>query len=313
SRTEKIWQTPNFVLLAGSHDGYRRLPDPVDIHRTLIYFPQILLITSDYFHALRKHVYQVSFHTRLEAGKDPENRRARFPGTAFSDVPLEVSARSGDEGPPPRGWCSSGWMQREPLPVHTFTARETGPCCLISMLWINPRESISSIERLDIFKSIDGTPGGPALSCREAWALCLKRPGDIRHIMLRPETRWQADGALPAITFGGVETDALFIMIRKNISNRSLHFSGHHVSRIADSGLSFMETGRPLRQVSGYIQEETVRLHLETLSEDEGVCDITIFSPYGERLFVNGLKLPFERDGEFVRFSYNPGSNQERL
>ncbi|MDP7421713.1 MAG: alginate lyase family protein [bacterium] len=309
AKTDRVWQTPDYVVLAGTHDGYRRLKDPVDHHRTLIYFPQILLVSSDYFQARTAHSYELFYHSQLAGGFSSEDLGSCFPGTVFSDTSLEISSISGSDNPP-RGWFSKGWMTSDPLSTHSFTTRETGPCCLVSVIWINPTDTSSSISRLDVIKN---NQEGPALPCREAWALCLKRPGDIRHIFLRPEQYWQTTGErLPEVKFGGVETDAMFVLLRKNLSNRTLHFGGYQVSRIAESGLSFLETEKPVKQVNGYIRDETVDIRIKLLPGDKAEQQVTIFSPFGKNLLVNGKTHPFDRDGEFLRFSFNPAPDSDQ-
>jgi hypothetical protein len=120
------------VVFEGSHDGYRRLNDPVTHTRSVVMLrKRPAFIVSDRFTARARHSYAIRYH--FAAGCEAESHGNRVEGMAPSGERLAINFFA--KGPGLRdlktriedGWVSSCYGQRARAPVAVFEASGNGP------------------------------------------------------------------------------------------------------------------------------------------------------------------------------------------
>lgn len=305
---DMVWSNPFFILLAGHHSGYERLKKPVTHSRTLVYLPGEALVISDFFQGTGSHTYELFYHTCLNDLDTADSTAVPFPGVVISDIPVRSSHLLASQVPP-GGWVSPGWNDKRPAATHTFTTTTDGPCCLVTYFNLCAAEKAYEVNRLDISEIRDGTASDSKLPYRDAWALYLKRPEDLVHIFIRPAAlKNDSLVSYSPVTFGGIETDAGYVMVRKNIGSRTLYFAGNAVSCISDSGIPFMESNQKLKKVYGQVHDETVIFDVEPEAETLYSGQVKLFAPYGKTLILNGKEHPCTRTGEYLTFTFIPAS-----
>lgn len=122
----------NGGLVAGEHDGYTRLPDPVVHRRTLeLDGPGRALIVTDEFQAATAHEIRLHFHTAEGAGVSrPEPARLRLElarGTVVLELDprLTVTLHTGEDDPI-AGWVSRGYHRKSPAATVAAAASIQG-------------------------------------------------------------------------------------------------------------------------------------------------------------------------------------------
>jgi Heparinase II/III-like protein len=68
----------NYAVATASHDGYRRLADPVEHHRTLVWLPRNGLVVVDRLRARRAHAVRTRLHVAPGVRWDEANGVAGF-------------------------------------------------------------------------------------------------------------------------------------------------------------------------------------------------------------------------------------------
>ena len=135
----------DFVIFAGSHDGYHRLNDPVTHTRSVLMLrQQAAFIVSDKFQARVRHDYAIRYHfapgceveafdNRIEA-RTP-NGEALVINFFTSGLGLSrIRTRVED------GWVSTCYGQRVEAPVAIFEASGDGPIDLTTVILAVPFE-----------------------------------------------------------------------------------------------------------------------------------------------------------------------------
>jgi heparinase II/III-like protein len=131
--------------LHASHDGYRRLKDPVTHHRRVTLHDDGSLVIDDWIECTQPHRVELLWHAPVGATLTRESvaawlltvhdRSLRL--TIECPAPVEASVVEGRESPP-QGWVSTRFYQRAPAP--TLSARAT----------LSPRETLRTvIARMD--------------------------------------------------------------------------------------------------------------------------------------------------------------------
>jgi hypothetical protein len=135
----------DFVVFAGSHDGYHRLSDPVTHTRSVLMLrKQAAFIVSDKFKARVRHDYAIRYHfapgceldvfdNRIEARTT--NGEALVINFFTSGMGLSrIRTRVED------GWVSTCYGQRAEAPVAVFEASGDGPIDLTTVILAVPLE-----------------------------------------------------------------------------------------------------------------------------------------------------------------------------
>jgi hypothetical protein len=116
--------------LHASHDGYRRLKDPVTHHRRITLRDNGSLVIDDWIDCAQPHRVELLWHAPAgalltrQSGWEwlltvQDHRVLRL--TIESSEPFEASVIEGRESPP-QGWVSTRFYQREPAPVLSARA-----------------------------------------------------------------------------------------------------------------------------------------------------------------------------------------------
>ena len=134
----------DFVIFAGSHDGYHRLSDPVTHTRSVLTLrKQAAFIVSDKFKARVRHDYAIRYHfapgcelevfdNRIEARQGGETLVINFftSGMGMSRIRTRIED----------GWVSTCYGQRAEAPVAIFEASGDGPVELTTVILAVPLE-----------------------------------------------------------------------------------------------------------------------------------------------------------------------------
>jgi uncharacterized heparinase superfamily protein len=119
------------VVFEGSHDGYRRLSDPVTHARSVVMLrKRLAFIVSDRFTARGRHNYVIRFH--FAAGCEAECRGDRVEARAPNGERLVINFFAKGEGMKSLktsiedGWVSYCYGQRAAAPVAVFEASGVG-------------------------------------------------------------------------------------------------------------------------------------------------------------------------------------------
>lgn len=142
ARLRRFVSTAEFDFADGSHDGYRRLPDPV-VHRRRVAFvrsPGYWVLVDDLI-GDSEHDVRVRFpFAPLELSPEPggwlravgRNGRGLLL-RAFARVPLETRIATGSRLPL-EGWVSPDYGQRVPAPVVSVGSASRLPLRIVTLL-----------------------------------------------------------------------------------------------------------------------------------------------------------------------------------
>jgi len=136
--------TPSLELAMGSHEAYRRLPDPVRHQRQVLFVERHFWIVIDDLEGAAEHRVDLRFQlapmqVRQEPGGDGWVRALTPGGRAllvrtFATCPLELAIHTG-EMEPPRGWISLDYGQLQPAPLLVYTGRAPLPMRIVTLLF----------------------------------------------------------------------------------------------------------------------------------------------------------------------------------
>ncbi|MGY4690850.1 alginate lyase family protein [Salibacterium sp. K-3] len=112
--TNVYWNSSQaFDYVQAGHTGYRRLEDPVDVLRQILFVKPHYWIIVDTFHSQAEHEFQQHFHfdehIALEAASSAINARAGN-GTALNIIPLEEHVTVEEQA----CWISKHYNQKAP-------------------------------------------------------------------------------------------------------------------------------------------------------------------------------------------------------
>ena len=126
--------TPQVSVISASHDGYARLPSPVDHHRTIVWHKPEYWLCIDQFDAIDSHDYRGSFHFAPGTQIKVNDMRlitavlGQESGLMIQPVHFEKAASVqllvGNDAPGP-GWYSA--MYGEKVRVPFLQVRECAP------------------------------------------------------------------------------------------------------------------------------------------------------------------------------------------
>jgi hypothetical protein len=197
------WVThPAFDFVDASHDGYRRLPDPMT-HRRMILFvkPEYWLIV-DWLEGLGAHTFEALFHF------PPQSVVRLVPQTgaaATDDLFVVPCRRPGLTAATTEGWVSYRSGDKQPAPVVSHTLKASAPAGFQTLVCLRPASARSAPSVLDLSADIRSEMG-QSVSRVVAVALELGNWRDIVILDGRP--------GLNRKRLGPYETDAVMTCLR---------------------------------------------------------------------------------------------------
>jgi hypothetical protein len=146
---------------SGSHDGYRRLSDPVDHHRSVAYRRGIGYLVTDSLSGRSAHDYELfwNFGRAVSVGQRPGARSDEFLVAAClgaqtvlmllvqGDPGMRAELRFGDESVP-AGFESRAYLERQP--VAQLHLRLRAPSCVFRSYLLSPAPELIDERRADI-------------------------------------------------------------------------------------------------------------------------------------------------------------------
>jgi hypothetical protein len=133
--------------LVASHDGYRRLADPVDHMRTITFFKEgRRVVVEDVFSCRAAHEYCFYWHFDSEceiavAHGTVTVRRGRWRLTMQMKGATQEPTLAIGQVHPPLGWISRRFDVREPAPTVAWREKADGPLRRVTVLQLETGES----------------------------------------------------------------------------------------------------------------------------------------------------------------------------
>ena len=245
--TARAWVSQRrFDYFEGSHDGYRRLPAPVEHLRSILFLKGDYWVMRDRVKSAGAHIYELNFH--FAPGANPR--------VELKDDMLTLSeGREGESGLGIAVFCEGGgtWREREGRVSQCYGALTAAPTCVFSAsavgdedfcTFLMPRAANSTVARVRAIKAAGGRAievrtevahdllmtcaGGGIETARFTsdfawtWARFEREGGALRELLLIDGSRLRLDGrelfcaqgraGYAVLTFEGeelrVETDA---------------------------------------------------------------------------------------------------------
>jgi uncharacterized heparinase superfamily protein len=130
-------------VFVGSHDGYRRLADPVDHTRRIIFEKRRhVWRIDDTVEGTGTHLIELFFHPGVDFELDARAVRLRAPrADVWLFPPAAAELRQED------GWISAGYGLRRPAPVLVYAVRAPVPLRVRTDLVLVPRGTPAEIAR----------------------------------------------------------------------------------------------------------------------------------------------------------------------
>jgi uncharacterized heparinase superfamily protein len=137
--------THHDVLMA-AHDGYRRLPEPVEHSRRIVFNKdRRWWRIDDSLTGSGEHLAELFFHPGVKIDLEDDAVRFQAPhGDLWLFAPDESVFRQEP------GWISAGYGLREPATVLVFAAQITPPCTLRTDLILVPSGTPASVARSQV-------------------------------------------------------------------------------------------------------------------------------------------------------------------
>lgn len=140
-----------FDYVEGSHEGYRRLPDPVTLKRTALFLKNDYWVIHDRVLSHSSHTADVAFH--FDSGLVPSLSRSVTGRTIIREGTtgngfLEIHSFGNGEWKQENAWVSDCYGRRQPSVVCVFSATVGAGQDVISFLLPGIEESESSIEEI---------------------------------------------------------------------------------------------------------------------------------------------------------------------
>jgi uncharacterized heparinase superfamily protein len=139
------WEsTDDQDVFSGSHDGYRRLSDPVDHTRRIVFRKRRRIWDiEDTLVGSGRHAVELFFHPGVPFDVDEEDAvRLRPPRADVWLFPPEGTIFRQEDG-----WISRGYGLREPAPVLVYAVRAAVPLALRTHLVLCPSGTPASVAR----------------------------------------------------------------------------------------------------------------------------------------------------------------------
>jgi hypothetical protein len=211
--TGEKWLTTELLdYVAGSHDGYTRLPQPVIHRRSLLFLKADYWIIRDELTGEGEHTLDRFFHfppgelERLRRQAAVHARTERGAGATFRafepDAEFEIVA--GGDGPE-GGWIAPGYERRLSAPVLRIRVRARLPVALFTVIapfrWVPHDLAIRALP-------IEATDVGPLDT---AFEIAMKRRRDA----------WLFSASPRPVRFGAWSADARVAWVSVNSSGRA--------------------------------------------------------------------------------------------
>jgi hypothetical protein len=265
------WITSPWVdLVDGTHDGYRRLPDPVEHRRVVAFIKPDLWVIWDLLTAQERHRLELLLHVkpdcRIDIGKEGAPASLRSPKDArllvwtSSDtgeyMPFDIIRGTDHEL---GAWFSDSYGRRVPSQALTVTSEFVGHRTLMTCLSTAERPSISTEHgiggfhlcrdghgREDFWYRADGSPVVGAAGVRFDGGTLFHRTSQTapRVILATQFRELSLDGELT------IQSAAAIDELRMSDNRCALKMGSDDTSQLhiaAADGIAVLVNGRPLR------------------------------------------------------------------
>ncbi|UCF79356.1 MAG: alginate lyase family protein [Candidatus Eiseniibacteriota bacterium] len=287
-RLEDLALESCFDLVAGSHDGYMRLADPVSIRRVLVFVKPSFLIIVDELSARGRHEYEQNFHFGGSVSLDRAAGAARVldgseGATALLFSPSIAGGRatlvSGREEPVPLGWRSPRFWEKTPCDCLSIRGHFSGLLVLDSCV-------VSTLA--------DGA-GEPAVSFSDLGGEAR------RHSMVRRRTSLFEETSLINLGDGWVrgehlESDASYVCLREYTAGGREIF-GRNVGNVLRDGESLLESSARFPFIRVMVEGEAVKF------EAKGSGSVLVRADSAGSIVSSTPGVDYEKKGRFVRVS----------
>ena len=287
-KLEDVAMETSFDFVAGSHDGYRRLSDPVKHKRVVVLVRPAFLIIVDSLSAKGSHQYEQNFHFAGEVSLSSETHSVRIsPGGAGSETLLFSSllARgkgaliSGQENPI-MGWRSRVFWQKEPCRCLSMRGEFRGPLLIESCILSVPSEH----RQEQIVSFSDASPEGRLYS------------------LVKRQTPLYSETSLINLSKGQVgeeclQSDAAYLCLREFPATGALELFGRNVGSVLRHGEPILQAPRKFAFIKVRIENETVRF------EARGAGSVLVRARQSANVVSSMPLVDYAREGDFIRIS----------
>jgi len=261
---------PHFELAAGRHNGYARLPEPVEHRRSVAFIKPDYWIITDELTGRGAHRFEFFFHFAPSIDLKPWNGAwlACKDGRQLVLVPpeggLEIRLATGETSPL-QGWYSEDYGHRQPAPVLIGTAQSKTPA---RFHWVL-RPGVGPVPCVREWRG----PGVGLTIESDAWTDCLA-----------------ASGSASQDPSGELATDAELAFARWTKTGGVVRLVLVNGSRAASRGL-LLQADRPVSEFDMLGQAGVLEIHAQP------VCRMRVFAPGIAEVRLNGRPAAWRRSG----------------
>lgn len=140
---------PGFTFFEGSHDGYKRLPDPATHTRTVLFVNKEYWLILDRADATGEHEYAVHFHMAPDIKTTLHQETGELTAhAALATLDIAYFEKQGTWYVAD-GLVSPCYAAKATAPVGTYATRKNGPVALLSVLFPRtPNQPLPEIRNL---------------------------------------------------------------------------------------------------------------------------------------------------------------------
>jgi hypothetical protein len=278
-----------FDLVAGSHDGYLRLSDPVKHRRVLVFIKPSFLIIVDELSGKSRHEYEQNFHFGNSASLHEPTGSARvladgeqLAAMLFSPAIKrgKASLVAGREEPAPLGWRSERFWQKAPCDCLSIKGEFEGSTILDSCVEnIGAKDSVAPV----------------------VW-FSDEKPEGRRHSVFIRETPSFKETSLINLDGGlageeCLQSDASYVCLREYPATNGIEIFGRNVGNVVRGGETLLESAERFVFMRVLIEEGTVKF------EARGSGTILVRTDSAGSVVSPTPGVDYERKGRFVRVS----------
>jgi hypothetical protein len=287
-KLEDVAMEGSFDFVAGSHDGYQRLSNPVKHKRVLVLVKPAFFIIVDSLTTRGRHQYEQNFHLNGEASLSTEEGLVRVSsgGAGFESLLLSpllargLGALLSGQEKPIVGWRSRVFWQKEPCQCLSIKGEFRGPLLLESCI-------------LNI-------PSGD--SQRQVVSFSNSNPEGRVYSLVKRKTPLYSETSLINLSNGQagercLESDAAYLCVREFPASGALEIFGRNVGRVLRNGEPLVEAPEKFAFMKVRIEEEKVRF------EARGAGTVLVRAPRSANVVSSIPIVDYTREGDFIRIS----------
>jgi len=285
-KLEDVAMETGFDIVAGSHDGYHRLSDPVKHKRVVVLVKPAFLIIVDSLTAKGRHQYEQNFHLGDETSLCAEEGLVRITpvdagleSLLFSPLVAKgMSTLLSGQEKPIMGWRSRIFWKKEPCRCLSIKGEFKGSVLVESC--ILSASSGHSREQTVIFT--DANPVG------RVYSLIKRKTALFSEISLINLSKGQAGERC-------LESDATFLCLREFPESGALELFGRNVGRVLRNGEPILEAPRKFDFIKVRIEKETIRF------EARGAGAVLVRAQHSVNVVSSMPIADYKREGDFIR------------